>query len=149
LALIAHCALEVVNRVFYAQKDTITPLLSSLVSMVINLLLALALYRSLLAGGLALSNGVAVTVEVLIMLVIAHRRLGGVYAGSILNTLIRTLLAAGAMGLVILAFTAFAPNLSPLLVAAIGGALGISVYLVTGLLLQVEEIRLIPRLVGR
>jgi putative peptidoglycan lipid II flippase len=149
LALIAHCALEVVNRVFYAQKDTITPLLSSLVSMVINLLLALALYRSLLAGGLALSNGVAVTVEVLIMLVIAHRRLGGVYAGSILNTLIRTLLAAGAMGLVILAFTAFAPNLSPLLVAAIGGGLGISVYLVTGLLLQVEEIRLIPRLVGR
>jgi hypothetical protein len=35
------------------------------------------------------------------------------------------------------------------LVAAIGGALGISVYLVTGLLLQVEEIRLISRLVGR
>lgn len=149
LALIAHSALEVVNRVFYAQKDTVTPLLSSLVSMVINLGLALALYRSLVAGGLALSNGIAVTVEVLIMLVIAHRRLGGVYPGAIASTLLRTLLAASAMGLAVLAFTALSPGLPPLFVAAGGGALGLGVYLVTGLLLKIEEFRLIPRLVGR
>lgn len=149
LALIAHSALEVVNRTFYAQKDTITPLLSSLVSMIINLGLALALYRPLLAGGLALSNGVAVTVEVLIMLVIAHRRMAGVEAGSMVKTLSRTLLAAGAMGAAVMAFTAFLPNLSPLLVAAGGGALGLTVYLAAGLLLGVEEIRLVPRLVGR
>jgi putative peptidoglycan lipid II flippase len=129
LALIAHSALEVVNRVFYAQKDTITPLLSSLASMVINLGLALALYRPLLAGGLALSNAVAVTVEVLIMLVIAHRRLGGVHAGSLFTTLGRTSLAAGLMAAVILAFTTLAPTLSPLFVAAGGGLLGGLVYL--------------------
>lgn len=149
LALIAHSALEVVNRVFYAQKDTITPLLSSLASMVINLGLALALYRPLLAGGLALSNGVAVTIEVLIMLVIAHRRMAGVEAGSMINTLVRTLLAAGAMGAAIMTFTTFAPGLPPLVVAGGGGALGLAVYLVAGLLLGVEEIRLMPRLVGR
>lgn len=149
LGLIAHSALEVVNRVFYAQKDTITPLLSSLVSMVINLGLALALYRPLLAGGLALSNGVAVTVEVLIMLVIADRRMAGVEAGSLLDTLVRTLLAAGAMGLAVIAFINLFPTLPPLFVAAGGGILGVTVYLVTGLLLGVEEIRLIPRLVGR
>ena len=148
LGLIAHSALEVVNRVFYAQKDTITPLLSSLVSMVINLGLALALAQSLQAGGLALSNGVAVTVEVLIMLVIAHRRLAGVEAGAIVNTLVRTLLAAGAMGLAVVAFIASLPALSPLLVAAGGGALGVLVYLVASLLLGVREIRLAPRLLG-
>jgi putative peptidoglycan lipid II flippase len=149
LGLIAHSALEVVNRVFYAQKDTITPLLSSLVSMVINLALALALYRQLLAGGLALSNGVAVTIEVLIMLIIAHRRMAGVEARSLLNTLLRTLLAAGAMGLAVIAFINLFPTLSPLFVAAGGGILGVVVYLGAGLLLGVEEIRLVPRLVGR
>jgi putative peptidoglycan lipid II flippase len=149
LGLIAHSALEVVNRVFYAQKDTITPFLSSVVSMVINLGLALALYQSLAAGGLALSNGIAVTVEVLIMLVIAHHRLAGVEAGSMLNTLIRTLLAAGVMGAVIIAFMTAAPGLSPLALAAVGGMLGLGVYVGIGLLLGVEEIRLVPRLVGR
>lgn len=149
VALIAHSALEVVNRVFYAQKDTITPLLSSIVSMFINFGLALALYRSLQAGGLALSNGVAVTVEVLIMLVIAHHRMAGVEAGSIVNTLIRTLLAAGAMGAAIVAFTTLFPALSPLFIAAGGGVLGVAVYLLVGLLLGVEEIRLMPRLIGR
>ena len=149
LALIAHSALEVVNRVFYAQKDTITPFLSSVVSMVINLGLALALYQSLRAGGLALSNGVAVTVEVLIMLVIAHRRMAGIEARSIADTLVRALLAAGAMGGAVLAFIYLAPALSPLFIAAGGGILGLAVFIGVGLLLGVEELRLAPKLVGR
>jgi len=149
LGLIAHSALEVVNRVFYAQKDTITPFLSSVASMFINLGLALALYQSLRAGGLALANGVAVTVEVLIMLVIAHRRMAGVEAGSVLNTLARVLLSAGAMGAAIVAFTTLFPGLAPVFVAVGGGALGLAVYLGVGLLLGVKEIRLMPRLVGR
>jgi putative peptidoglycan lipid II flippase len=149
LALIAHSALEVVNRTFYAQKDTVTPFLSSLVSMVINLGLALALYRSLQAGGLALANGVAVTIEVLIMLVIAHRRMAGVEAGSMANTLVRTLLAAGAMGGAVLAFITLLPASHPVFITAGGGLLGLAVYLSAGLLLGVQEIRLIPRLVGR
>ena len=149
LALIAHSALEVVNRVFYAQKDTITPFLSSVVSMLINLGLALALYQPLRAGGLALSNGTAVTIEVLIMLVIAHRRMAGVEAGAMLNTLIRTLLAASAMGLAVVTFTTILPDLQPIIVAAGGGALGFITYLIAGLLLGVEEIRWIPQLVSK
>ncbi len=149
VGLIAHSALEVVNRVFYAQKDTVTPFLSSVASMVINLGLALALYQSLRAGGLALSNGIAVTVEVLIMLVIAHRRMAGVEAALMVNTLIRALLAAGAMGAAVAGFMALLPDLSPALVAAGGGALGVGVYLGAGLLLGVQEIRWMPRLVGR
>jgi putative peptidoglycan lipid II flippase len=149
LALVAHSALEVVNRVFYAQKDTITPFLSSVVSMVINLGLALALYQPLRAGGLALSNGVAVTIEVLIMLVIAHRRMAGIEARSIADTLARALLAAGAMGGAVLAFTHLTPTLSPLFIAAGGGILGLAVFITIGLLLGVEELRLAPKLVGR
>lgn len=149
LALIAHSALELVNRVFYAQKDTVTPFLSSLVSMVINIGLAFGLYQSLRAGGLALSNGIAVTIEVLIMLVIAHHRLGGIYAEAIVSTLLRTLLASLAMGLAVIGFIISLPNLSPWVIAAGGGLLGLAVYGVAGLLFRVEEIRLIPQLVKR
>jgi putative peptidoglycan lipid II flippase len=139
----------VVNRVFYAQKDTITPLLSSVASMFINIGLALALYQTLLAGGLALSNTVAVTVEVLIMLVIAHRRMAGVEAGSMLNTLGRTLLAAGTMGVAVLAFLTLFPTLPPILVAGLGGFLGVTIYIIMGLILKMDELRLVPHLVRR
>jgi putative peptidoglycan lipid II flippase len=150
LALIGHSLLEVVNRTFYAQKDTVTPLLTSLVSMGINLGLAWLLYQTILGvGGLALSNGVAVTVEVLIMLFIANRRLHGIEAKNIMNTLIRTLLAAGAMGLAVLSFIFFFGQIPPVLIIAVGGALGLTVYLGTGWLLRIEEIRLLPRLIGR
>jgi putative peptidoglycan lipid II flippase len=149
LALVGHCALEVVNRLFYAQKDTTTPLLGALAGMLVNLGLAIGLYRILDAGGLALANGVAVTIEVLILLVIAHQRLAGVEAGPLFSTLIRTLLAAGAMGAAIIFFTAAFPHLSPLFIAAGGGILGLIAYVVAGLLLGMEEIRAVPRLVGR
>jgi putative peptidoglycan lipid II flippase len=149
VALVGHCALEVVNRLFYAQKDTTTPLLGALAGMIVNLGLALALYQTLGVGGLALANGIAVTVEVLLLLVIAHRRMAGVEVNSMLHTLLRTLLAAGAMGAAIVLFTTLLRSLSPLMIAAGGGALGLVVYLVAGLLLDVKEIRLVPHLVRR
>jgi hypothetical protein len=49
----------------------------------------------------------------------------------------------------VIAFINLFPTLSPLFVAAGGGILGVVVYLGAGLLLGVEEIRLVPRLVGR
>ena len=53
------------------------------------------------------------------------------------------------MGAAVMAFTNLLPWLPPLFVAAGGGLLGITVYLIAGLLLGVQEIRLMPRLVGR
>lgn len=149
LALVGHCALEVINRLFYAQKDTSTPLLGALVGMVINFIIAITTYQLLNSGGLALANAVAVTVEVLILLVIAHRRMAGVEAGLLGRTLGRTLLAAGLMGLAVLIFIFLWPALPPLMLAAAGGVIGLLVYLAAGLLLGVEEIRLLPRLAGR
>jgi putative peptidoglycan lipid II flippase len=149
LALVGHSALEVVNRLFYAQKDAVTPLWGALVGMVINLTLAVGLYRPLDAGGLALANAVAVTVEVLILLVIANRRMGGMESGVMLTTLLRTLLAATGMALGVWGFVTFVPNLPPLLVAVIGGGLGVLIYAAAGLALGLEEIRWLPRLVGR
>jgi putative peptidoglycan lipid II flippase len=146
VALVAHSALEVVNRVFYAQKDTITPLLSSVVSMFINLGLAILLVQPLRAGGLALSNGLAVTVEVLIMLVIAQRRLEGIQSRDLLNTFIRAMLASIAMGVVIVGFTAATPHMHPMIIVGIGGMLGIGTYMGIGLTLRLEEIHFLFQL---
>jgi putative peptidoglycan lipid II flippase len=149
LALVGHCALEVVNRLFYAQKDTTTPLIGAVVGMFINIGLAITFYQFLYAGGLALANAVAVTVEVLVLLVLAQRRMASVEAETLIRTLVRTLLAAGLMGLAVFMFMRLWPGLPPLGLAAGGGAIGLAVYLLAGLWLGVDEIRLIPRLASR
>ena len=79
------------------------------------------------------------------MLVIADRRLHGIYAGEILNTLIRTLLAALIMGMAIVGSTRFLPELHPALAIGVGAFVGISPYLVAGLLFGVQEIRYLSR----
>ena len=65
------------------------------------------------------------------------------------STFLRTLLAAGIMGAVVLSFTSLLPTLSPLLIIIVGGGLGLAIYLGMGILFGVKEIRLVPRLVGR
>jgi hypothetical protein len=75
--------------------------------------------------------------------------MAGVETGSMVSTLVRTLLAAGAMGLAVVAFIMALPGLHPLFIAGGGGLLGIAVYLGAGLILGLEEIRWMPRLVGR
>ncbi len=75
LGLASHACLELVARAFFAQKDTVTPLLLAAGSAALNIGLALILMRPLGAGGLALANSLAVTLEVLALLWLLRRRL--------------------------------------------------------------------------
>ena len=148
----AHTCLELAARAFFAQKDTVTPLIVATGSAVTNILLAVVLMGVLGAGGLALANSLAVTAEVLVLMVILRKRWGSVEGRLIGRTLLRAGLASAVMGLVIVAFLgrAEAAGLGSLPVVALGGLLGVVVYVVAGLLLGVRELREMPAsLLGR
>ena len=78
LGLTAHTCLELAARTFFAQQDTVTPLVVAAASAAANIALALLLMRPLGYGGLALANSLAVTAEVIVLLAIQRRRLRGV-----------------------------------------------------------------------
>ncbi|MDM8526865.1 murein biosynthesis integral membrane protein MurJ [Anaerolineales bacterium HSG24] len=164
IALVAHCLMEVVNRFFYAQKDTITPLISSVLSMLLNLGLAYLLYQPLGVGGLALSNGVAVSLEILFLLTIirfrqttrvepvetiTHRQLGPINMTPLLKVLGQTLLAAGIMGVVVSLSFNHLNQLSLIWNISLSGLLGMLIYGLVGLAIGIDEIRVLPRLVKR
>jgi putative peptidoglycan lipid II flippase len=148
VALLSQSVLEVVVRAFAAQKDTLTPLIVSFFTTTLNIFLAITLARSfsdggLEHGGLALANGIAVGVEALIGLTILHFRWGGVDAKRILIDALKAILAAGAMGAAIYAFSIFTqPGQLMLLLG--GGAIGLAVYVITALLLGLNEVRTLP-----
>ncbi|MDM8521305.1 murein biosynthesis integral membrane protein MurJ [Anaerolineales bacterium HSG6] len=149
IALVAHCLMEVVNRFFYAQKDTTTPLISSVLSMLLNLTLAYLLYVPLGVGGLALSNGLAVSLEILFLLYIARRQLDSINLTPLIKVLGQTLLAASVMGMVVYGCFTQLNQLSPIWSISLSGLLGVLVYGLIGLIIGIDEIRQLPRLLKR
>jgi putative peptidoglycan lipid II flippase len=77
LGLVAHSMLEVVSRLFYAQRDMWAPFWAALGGVLFNAGLGWSLLSSLGAGSIALSNSLGVGLQVGILLIVARRRMGG------------------------------------------------------------------------
>ncbi len=149
LGLIGHSSLELVARLFYAQKDTMTPLFAVIGAMVVNLLLSLTLVRLLGHGGLALANSIAVTLQVSTLLWLARKRLDGIQGDDLLRSAGRSTLATAVMTLVTIAFITWQREAGPFLLGLGGGLLGGVIYLVSAVALGSEEIRALPGIVLR
>jgi putative peptidoglycan lipid II flippase len=106
LGLPAHCLVEIVVRAFYALHDTKTPVAIGVAAMGLNIGLSLALIAAFEVlgwpphGGLALSNSLATTLEMAVLLEILRRRLGGLDGRRIAGSLARIGVSAVMMGAV-------------------------------------------------
>jgi putative peptidoglycan lipid II flippase len=149
LGLITHSALEVTSRLFYAQRDMWTPFWAALTGLMLNTTVGWLLLGSLGTGGLALANSLGAGIQVVVLLAVAHRRLGGVTGAGMGASLARTGAVSAVMGFAVVGFRAVAPG--GLLVTAAGGlAVGAVAFVVATLLLGSDEIRELPEmLLGR
>ena len=138
LGLIGTSFLEIGDRVFYAQKDMLTPLFAAGVGMVTNAALAVSLMGVLGHGGIALANAAAVSVDVCLVLWIASRRLGGIGARSLADAAGRALPAAAVMAALLWAAERLTASSWILLLA---GGLATGVYFVVLWLTGVPEAR--------
>ncbi len=159
VGLVAHSAVEILVRAFYALHDTRTPVSIGVAAMILNILLSLLLVERLSFGGLALANSTATTIEMLILVWLLRRRMGGIDGKALGASVVRNALAASIMGLTLwgwlrwLAGSAFAVDLLPSLlpwVSALGGlAIAIVAYLGVSLLLKSEELKPVLALLAR
>jgi putative peptidoglycan lipid II flippase len=143
LGLVGHSCLELATRAFFAQQDTLTPLLVAVGSAMANVLLALLLMNPLGAGGLALANSFAVTVEVLVLLLLLGRRWGGAEGRVMAGTALRVGAATLVMSLVLALMLSHAQGAGwgPLVTVALGGVVGALTYAIAGWLSGVQMLR--------
>jgi putative peptidoglycan lipid II flippase len=145
LGLPAHCLVEIVVRAFYALHDTKTPVVVGLAAMGLNIglsLVFLVIFRALdwpPHGGLALSNSLATTVEMAVLLAIVRRRLGGLEGRRMAGSLARIGLATMVMGAVAGALAWVLDGKSAWLVAGLALAAGTVEYGVLSLALGAPE----------
>jgi len=144
LGLVAHSALEVVSRLFYAQRDMWTPFWAALAGLALNAGLGWALLPLLAHGSMALSNSLGASLRVGILLLVARRRMGGVEERALGASLARTGAAAALMGAAVVGFRALWPGAGMLVTGAGGLAVGAATYALAALLLGSEEIRALP-----
>jgi putative peptidoglycan lipid II flippase len=149
LGLVAHSALEVVSRLYYAQRDMWTPFAAAVGGLALNLSVGWLLLPTLAHGGIALSNSLGALLQVVCLLLVARWRLDGIEGRALGVSLLRTALAAALMGAAVVGYRVLLPG-AGLLVAGAGGlALGAVVYVLAALVLGSEEVRGLPGLLGR
>ena len=102
VAILFRSVYHIASRGFYAQQDTKTPLYISLVSVGLNIFLAIALAFWLDRGamGIALAASIAATVEVAILFIIMSRRLKGLFDIVFAHAIARMMSATGFMAIV-------------------------------------------------
>lgn len=142
--VVSEASLEILARLFFAQHNTLIPMLAALGWLGVSLLLFRILVQPLGVAGLALASTVAFTLQSLALYLLNRWRLGGLYERELLVSGGRALLATGGMALVILAVQRWVS--SPLLLVVGGGSAGIFAYALLNILLGGRELPQLWRL---
>lgn len=99
--LVGYALTEILTRVFYATRDTRTPVITGVLTVIANLLLCALLIGSLGHSGLALALSVTTGAEAVILWLFLRQRAGGVVGRDFLQWLVRVAVATTGMGLLI------------------------------------------------
>ena len=149
LGLIGHSGVEILARAFYALHDTKTPVLLGILALTLNLIISLSLINVLGVVGLALANTIAITIEMVLLIVVIRQRLGGLDDRRVALSALKTTMAAIVMGLAVWGFLALTATAS-VIVRAFGGMIvGAGVFFVAAWLLRSEELRGVLGMVRR
>lgn len=152
LGLVGHSALEVLGRAFYALHDTWTPAGAAALAVVLNGLLGLILpplferLGWMALGGLALATALAALVEMAVLMLLIHRRLGQIDARLMASTTLRVLAASLGMGVALRVVAVVVPA-QPLVQVLVGVPVGVAAFGVLAWLLRIKELRSVVRLV--
>ncbi|HHB90819.1 MAG TPA: murein biosynthesis integral membrane protein MurJ [Anaerolineae bacterium] len=146
LGLVGHATLELTARAFFAQKDTVTPLLVATLSGGMTLAFGVLLMPWLGHGGLALGNSLATTLEVIILMLILRKRWGSVDGRSTFRTLARVSLATIFMALMMSWTLSWVRDVTstPWLEVLLGGAVGLGSYVLASLILRERALTFLP-----
>jgi putative peptidoglycan lipid II flippase len=139
---------------FYARKDTWTPALVGVATVILYAIVALVptLFIPLTLNGLILANSLKWAAHALLMLLLLRHKVGGLAGEGLWKTLFTALPLSALMGVavhfVVIGLSRIAPAGTPgeLLVVGVSGLVGIVVYGSSALLIGMDEIQRLRRI---
>jgi putative peptidoglycan lipid II flippase len=158
LGLPGHAVIEIVNRVFYAERDTATPVKVGAAAVALNIGLSLILMNvgGLSFRGLALANSIAALTESTILTLLLQRRMRWMRLRELFGFGWRVSLAAFSMGMVAIFLHQVLLKLTntdqwywQALILVVVGAVAIISYLGSSIALGIEDARRVVQLFRR
>lgn len=101
VGLVALALVETCARAFYAMQDTRTPLIASLLTIAVNIVLAYFLGQRFGAPGLAASMSLTTILEMIVLLIVLRGRIGP-FAREVWTALLKSVVATIVMAAVLL-----------------------------------------------
>ncbi len=154
--IIGYSGALVLTRVYYALKDTTTPVVVGIGTVFLNLILNLALVGPLGHRGLALAYSIVGVVNMFALLLILRFKIGHIDGRRIIlsgiGSSFASLIMGGASYLVVAklqALLGIASKIAQLEAVGAATAVGVAVYLVLAYLLRLEEFRMVVEMFGR
>jgi len=150
LGLAGHALVQILARVYFASRDTTTPLALTLISIGANIVLSVTLAPTLFINGLALANSIATLLEaVLLFTLLASRarlRLVGLGVSTLKQVCASLLMGVAMFGFINVTNLPFdlvkdPPKLTLLLQTILAAGVGGAVYLAAAYLLRIGELQ--------
>ena len=150
LGLAGHALVQILARVYFASRDTQTPLALTLISIGLNVVLSVTLAPFLAINGLALANSIATLVEAALLFILlasrARLRLVGLGVSTLKQISASLLMGVAMFGFIRatnLPFDLFVdpPKLVLALQTILAAAVGGLVYLAAAYLLRIGELQ--------
>lgn len=149
IGMIAYGLREVLSKVFYSLKDTKTPMINGIITIIINIILNFILVKNLGYSGLALGTSLAAIICTVILFISLKRKIDYFGQDKIIKTMIKVIISAIVMGLVVyilyykVLFGISGGFLYESISIFISVAIGVIVYVIMNILLKVEETMLV------
>ncbi|MBM7870102.1 putative peptidoglycan lipid II flippase [Clostridium pascui] len=145
-AMIAYGLRDILNKAFYAVKDTKTPMINSFVGIIINVVINIFIVNYMKVSGLALATSISSIIITLLMLINLNKKMNGIELKNIYVTFIKTLVSAAIMGIIINIVSIYCVNTfgnnayGSLISLLVNFVIGLTIYFVCIYFLKVEEI---------
>ena len=146
LGIVGFGLREILVRAFYSLKDTKTPMLNGVISVILNIILNLTLIKSMGISGLALATSISSIIGVFILMICLNKKIKFIDYVKISKLTIKVIISSIVMGigvnmsykyLIILLGSGLTSIIASLTISVI---IGIIVYFVLIYILRLEEV---------
>ncbi len=151
-SLVFQCLIPIIARAFYALEDTKTPVITSVISFLINICLALVLSKSMGIEGLAIAFSVSNIINLSLLFIILHKRffhMKGYKWSSFIMKIIASSLIMGGVVYIARYLLSLGVNMNTfmgiLLQLIFSFLLGVIVYFICSVIMKIPESDLIKK----
>lgn len=140
---------EILAKVFYSLKDTKTPMINGIITMILNIILNLVLVKYMGIAGLAFATSVSSIICTAMLFISLKKKIGNYGIKKVIITILKSLIAGIIMAIVAtLLYNTICIDLNKTLLGeilslGIAMLIGACVYFVSIILLKVSEVKIV------